>query len=118
MPNREEQVEALRTLLQFNRKLTDNMGILEKELTTSRKPDTDQYLKSILDAINWEISVVGSTLPVLNEGKERVNKAQFNEKILDFNKAVQEKNEMRMATTLHFLKDEFVTIGKAALEVV
>ena len=50
--NREEQKEALETLIEFNQRLVKNMNIIVKELSGQRLDDTDKFLKSILDAIN------------------------------------------------------------------
>ena len=76
--NRAEQIEALQVLEEFNGRLVKNMEIIVKELSGERLDDTDQFLKGIIDAINWEIQVVNSTMQVLNDGKVRVDKESFN----------------------------------------
>lgn len=63
--NRKEQIEALEVLLEFNERLVKNMNIIVKELSGKRLDDTDKFLKSIVDAINWEIQVVNGTLEVI-----------------------------------------------------
>ena len=75
---REEQREALETLVEFNERLLKNMKIIVKELSGARLDDTDKFLKAIVDAMNWEIAVVNGTSELLNEGKERVNKNALN----------------------------------------
>lgn len=72
--NRKEQIEALEVLLEFNERLVKNMNIIVKELSGKRLDDTDKFLKSIVDAINWEIQVVNGTLEVINDGEERLDK--------------------------------------------
>ena len=71
--NRKEQIEALEVLLEFNERLVKNMNIIVKELSGKRLDDTDKFLKSIVDAINWEIQVVNGTLEVINDGEERLD---------------------------------------------
>ena len=73
--NRAEQIEALEVLTEFNDRLVHNMEIIVKELKGERLDDTDQFLKGIVDAVNWEIQVVNGTLDTLNDGKVRVDKA-------------------------------------------
>ena len=90
--NRTEQTEALETLLKFNGRLINNMQIIVKELSGNRLEDTDKFLKSILDAINWEIQVVNGTMDVLNEGEERVNKETFNDALLEYVQGTQDWN--------------------------
>ena len=75
--NRKEQIEALEVLLEFNERLVKNMKIIVKELSGKRLDDTDKFLKSIVDAINWEIQVVYGTLEVINAGEERLDKEAF-----------------------------------------
>ena len=67
---RKEQLEALEVLAEFNDRLVKNMNIIVKELSGERLDDTDKFLKSIVDAINWEIQVVNGTMEALNDGKE------------------------------------------------
>ena len=52
---REEQKEALETLVEFNERLLKNMKIIVKELSGARLDDTDIFLADILKAINWAI---------------------------------------------------------------
>ncbi len=73
--NRKEQIEALEVLLEFNERLIRNMNIIVKELSGKRLDDTDKFLKSIVNALNWEIHVVNGTMDVLNTGKERVTRS-------------------------------------------
>lgn len=79
--NRKEQIEALEVLLEFNERLVKNMNIIVKELSGKRLDDTDKFLKSIVDAINWEIQVVNGTLEVINDGEERLDKKAFNKAV-------------------------------------
>ena len=71
---RNEQKEALETLVEFNEKLVKNMNIIVKELSGQRLDDTDKFLKGIIDAVNWEVQVLNGTMSLLNEDKERINK--------------------------------------------
>lgn len=116
--NRKEQIEALEVLLEFNDRLLNNMRIIVKELSGKRLDDTDKFLKSIVDAMNWEIEVFNGTREVLNEGRERVNKDLFNEKIISLSKAIEEKDDMKMAEEFHNVIPVFEELGKAAKEVV
>ena len=76
---RREKVEALEVLVEFNGRLVKNIGILVKELSGNRLDDTDNFLQSIINAINWEIEVMNGTMDVLNEGQIRIDKDSFNQ---------------------------------------
>jgi len=116
--NRTEQKEALEVLVEFNERLVKNMGIIVKELSGERLDDTDKFLKGIVDAINWEIQVMNATMDMLNEGQERINKQQFNEKIVALGTSMKEKNDAKCAEAIKELMPEFENLGKAAKEVI
>lgn len=116
--NRKEQVEALEVLLEFNERLVKNMSIIIKELSGERLDDTDKFLKSIINAMNWEIEVVNGTMQVLNEGRERVNKESFNENIISLSKAIEENNDAKMAEKFKEIIPVFEELGKSVREVI
>ena len=116
--NRKEQVEALETLTEFNDRLVNNMQIIVKYLFVNRLEDTDKFLKSILDAINWEIQVVNGTMEVLNEGKERVNKETFNDAVVALSNAVNAKDDAKMAQAFTAIIPVFEKLGESAKEVI
>ena len=91
--NRAEQKEALEVLMEFNGRVLKNMHIVIKELSGKRLDDTNQFLRGIIDAINWEVEVVNGTIGLLNEGKERINKEQFNAKIVAFSHCCKGRSE-------------------------
>lgn len=116
--NRKEQMEALETLTEFNDRLVNNMQIIVKELSGNRLEDTDKFLKSILDAINWEIQVVNGTMDVLNEGEERVNKETFNDAVVALSDAVSAKDDAKMAEAFTAIIPVFEKLGESAKEVI
>ena len=118
MENRAEQKEALETLVEFNQRLVKNMNIIVKELSGKRLDDTDKFLKGIIDAMNWEINVMNGTMSLLNEGKQRVDKEEFNHKILNLGAAIKDKDDSKMAEAITQLIPEFENLGNAAQEVI
>lgn len=116
--NRKEQLEALEVLGEFNERLVKNMKIIAKELSGSRLDDTDKFLKSIIDAINWEIQVVNGTLDVLNEGKERLNKEDFNAAVISLSNAINDNNDTEMAEEFRKITPVFEQLGVSIKEVI
>ena len=112
--NRTEQIEALATLVDFNTRLVKNMSIIVKELSCERLDDTDAFLNDILKAINWEIQVVNGTIDLINEDEIRLDKADFNEKVIALNDAFSEKNDSKMADAFKQLVPVFENLGIAA----
>ena len=110
--------EALETLIEFNQRLVKNMNIIVKELSGQRLDDTDKFLKSILDAINWEVQVMNGTMDLLNEAKERINKEEFNSKITELSTALKEKDDVKQAAAIQNLIPSFELLEAAAREVI
>ena len=112
-----EQLEALETLAEFNDRLIKNLPTIISELSGNRQTDTDQYLKNIIDAINWEISVTNSTLAILNNEHTRIDKETFNQKMLTLNSAISTKADSEIAAALENLIPYFKQLGAAVKEV-
>lgn len=115
---RKEQQEALEILVEFNERLVKNLDILKKELSGQRLDDTDKFIKGIVDAINWEVQVMNGTMELLNEGKERINKIEYNEKLIEFSNAIASKDDAKMAECIKLLIPLFENLGAAAKEVI
>ena len=109
--NRAEQIEALQVLEEFNGRLVKNMEIIVKELSGERLDDTDQFLKGIVDAINWEMQV-------LNDGKVRVDKESFNADIVALSKAISAKDDAKMAEEFQRVIPVFKQLGESVNEVI
>ena len=96
----------MEVLIEFNDRVLKNMNIIVKELSGERLEDTNQFLKGIVDALNWEIEVVNGTMGLLNEGKERIQKDAFNA-----------NEDTAMAEAISALIPMFENLGAAAREV-
>lgn len=116
--HRKEQIEALEVLVDFNDRLVKNMKIIVRELSGQRLDDTDNFLKAIIDAINWEIQVVNGTLELLNEGKERIDKESFNSAVIALSNAITSGDDAGMAQEFTNVIPFFENLGTAAREVI
>jgi hypothetical protein len=115
--NRAEQMEALEVLDGFNKRLLQNMPILERELSGKRVDDTDKFLHSIVDAINWEVQVMSSTMDLLDSSTKKIDKDEFNKRITELGTALKHGEDKEIATALEDLEPQFELLGKAAEEV-
>ena len=117
MDNRKEQIEALETLSNFNKRIIKNIPILADELSDNRLEDTDKFCKSTIDAINWEVQVMNGTMELLNEGKQRIDKAEFNKKITCLAEAIQLDSDEKLAEAFRQLQSQFRILQNAIEEV-
>ncbi len=114
---RKEQIEALEVFCNFNERFINNVHTLIKELEGKRKEDTDKFLEEIIKGINWEIGILNGTMTLINEKEEHIQKADFNNNILKLSKALQDKNDSKMAKALKEALPMFENLGKIAKEV-
>ena len=98
--NRKEQLEAVKVLADFQDKFITNTEILIDELTTVKKEDTGQLLKSVTDAVNWEMGVLNGTLSLINEKEEKLNKNDINEAVMKLADALRTKEDRQIADAL------------------
>lgn len=115
--NRAEQLEALETFVEFNDRVVHNIKILIKELSGARLDDTDAFLDSIIQSINWEIQVINGTMEVLNEKTERIEKEKVNEKVVALSEALKAKEDKKLASAFEEILLVLEDIGQKAREV-
>lgn len=97
---RQQQIEALSVLGEYNKKLVKAVKEIVIELNGQQRPDTEEFLKQIVDGINWEIQVVNGTLDYINEDEALLDKDEFNNAILRHNDAVQSREDSIIAQSL------------------
>lgn len=112
--NRREQLEALEVLVEFNERLVKNVNILIKELSGARLEDTDQFIKGIVDAMNWEIAVFNGTKEVLDEGTISIDRDEFNKKAVAVGNAIVAKDDNSMVKAFEEILPFFEKLGEAA----
>ncbi|MGN0369603.1 MAG: hypothetical protein ACI4EW_03575 [Butyrivibrio sp.] len=93
MSLKEQQVEALQVLTEYSVKLIKGMKTSAEELMGCRKEDTDEFLRMVLDGVNWELNVLNGCLSLINEEEEVLDKNRANETILDFQQVFSSKND-------------------------
>ena len=95
--NRNEQIEALQALLEYNPRLIHGMQAVTVELEGNRKPDTDEFLKAVINGMNWEIQIVNGTKEVIDEQDVVIDRQTMNESFKEFSDAYARKDDYAMA---------------------
>lgn len=98
--NKKEQLEALKVLADFQNKMISNVEILIEELTTVKKEDTNDLLKSVTDSLNWEIGVLNGTLSLINEESEKLSKEDINSAVTNLADALRTQDDKNIAEAL------------------
>ncbi|MDE5781965.1 MAG: molecular chaperone [Lachnospiraceae bacterium] len=115
---RQQQIEAIEELKNYNKRLVKAVREIIIELKGEDRPDTEDFLKQIVEGINWEIQVVNGTLDYINEDEILLDKEQFNQAVLNHNEAINTKDDTKLAESFevnilpYLLKLEEITEKK------
>lgn len=116
---KEQQVEALNAMIEYNKKLIPALQEVVIELNDAQQEDTKQYLDYVLKGVNWVIQIVNGTKDLLNIKSEVVLKEEVNQIIGDLNKAVKDEDNSEIATIIEKGIMPFVLkVSEAAKDVV
>lgn len=98
--SREEIIEALEVACEYIPKLRNGIQNVCRELNGVRQPDTDEFLNSIIQGINWVIQVYNPTREVIAESGSKIDKDKVNQSILSLNDALMQKSDLNVARVL------------------
>ena len=97
---KEQQFEALRAIIDYNKKLVPALEEIAKELVGEQKEDTKEYLNHILKGVNWVIEVVNGTQSLINNENEVIKKEEVNQIIVKLNQAIKDENNIEIASII------------------
>lgn len=97
---KQQQLEALEELYHYTQKLIPAIETVGGELRGNRQEDTNEYLKSIINGVNWIIEVLNRTMDLINEEETVIDKEKVNSGVLMLGEAIKEKNDEKIANSL------------------
>ena len=97
---KDDQIEALETLADYIPKLIGGIDTEKAELRGERKPDTDEYLKMIIDGINWVLGIVNGCMSLLEEYNIAFDKEKANDYSVAFSNAYGTGNDTAIADSM------------------
>ena len=92
-----EEKEILETLTEYSPKLIHGMQVVCTELCEERADDTDEYLKTVVEGMNWEIEVFNGMRETFISMGIEFDKEEMNSTILRFNDAYKAKDDIAIA---------------------
>ena len=99
---RTQQIEALEVAVPYCAKISNALNNLMEELNGHRQPDTDEYMKSTLNGLNWIVEVYNGTKDLINKDSVVINKEEVNKSVLALMQPIM---LMMMLRELRLLKD-------------
>ena len=97
---KDDHIEALETLADYIPKLIVGIDTVKAELRGERKPDTDEYLKMIIDGINWVLGIVNGCMSLLEEYNIAFDKEKANDYSVAFSNAYGTGNDTAIADSM------------------
>ncbi|MBO6215917.1 MAG: hypothetical protein J6N76_10400 [Lachnospiraceae bacterium] len=92
--------EVLETLIEYSPKLIHGMQVVCTELLEDKAEDTYEYLKTVVEGMNWEIEVFNGFKELFAEMELSFDKDSMNEAVLRFNDAYKAKDDVAIAKCL------------------
>ncbi len=92
-----QQLEALKVVAPYCAKIENAINNVVGELNGNRLEDTDEYIKSIQNGLNWIIEVYNGTRDLINKDSVVIDKELVNAAIFKMNSASTAKNDVMLA---------------------
>lgn len=114
--NRTEQIEALNTAKDYCIRLYKGVNALADELRTGRLPDTEEYMKTVINGINWVFEVYNATKNLINENCDYIDKDKVNAGAVELGKAVADNDDEKVADKLENVIAPFILDFQKAVD--
>lgn len=98
--SREEKIEALAEICEYDKKLAEIFGILSDELVSGQTDLQSKAFGQVMLGINWTVEVLKQVMDVVTEEPARLNVAQVNEALTAFNDAYESADADKVALIL------------------
>ncbi len=97
---REQQIEVLKMADEYLKKLIPSMEEVIGELTGEEKEDTHDFLKQIIEGLNFMIETFNATMSLINEESVVIDKDEVNRVVLNLSDAMISSNYQQAATIM------------------
>lgn len=92
-----QQIEALEVAVPYCDRMSTALKQIIKELTGEKQEDTDEYIVTILNGLNWIFSVFNGTQDLVNKDAVVIDKDKVNESVSMLNEANDAKDDQKRA---------------------
>lgn len=99
-PTRQDKIEAIAGICQYDRKLIDALKILAVDFETGKETLPSELLGTIIQGINWTVEVLNQVMDVLNEGEEQLERQMINQALTAYNEAFTSGDVSRIAEAI------------------
>lgn len=97
---REDKIEAIKAICQYDKKLADAMEILAEEIDSGVSDMDSEVFGQVVQGVNWTIEVLQQVMDVMNEQEKKLDKEAINDALTAFDKACREEDEDELIEVL------------------
>lgn len=97
---RQEKIEAIVGICQYDQKLINALEDLADDLKSGKETLPSELLGTIMQGINWTVEVLNQTMDVFNEGEEKLEKQMINDALVAFNEAFTSSDAGKIAAAI------------------
>lgn len=97
---REDKIEAIQAICQYDRKLADAMDILAEEMETGVSDMESEVFGQVVQGLNWTIEVLQQVMDVINEKEKKLEKEVVNDALIAFDQACKAEDEDEIISVL------------------
>ncbi len=97
---RQDKLEAIVGICQYDRKLIDALEDLEVDFRSGKETLPSELLGTVMQGINWTVEVLNQVMDVFNEGEEKLDKQMVNNALVAFNEAFTSEDSKKIADVI------------------
>ena len=97
---REQMVEAIKGICEYDRKLMAACEDILEDLKTGQIGLNSKIMENIIQGINWTVEVLNRTMDTINEEKDRLNKEELNSALVSFSVAYETGDGEKVANAM------------------
>lgn len=98
--SRQDKLEAIEGICQYDRKLIDALEDLADDLESGKETLPSKLLETIMQGINWTVTVLNQVMDVLDEGEDKLDKQMVNDALVAFNEAFTSGDAIKIAEVI------------------
>lgn len=98
--SRQDKLDAIEGICQYDRKLIDALEDLADDLESGKETLPSKLLETIMQGINWTVTVLNQVMDVLNEGEDKLDKQMVNDALVAFNEAFTSGDSVKIADVI------------------
>ena len=115
---RTQQIEALNMALPYCDKVIKAVNNIIVEFSGNRQEDTDEYMISILNGLNWIFEVYNGTQELINKDENVIDKNVVNGYVVKLNEANQANDDAMRVEAFKGILEFLETFKEAAKKLV